>query len=69
MTVVEIIKEYLIKNEFDGIYNPDGECACDIEHLVECGEICDNCTVGYKTKCDCGEHAYHINKINGEVIG
>lgn len=32
-TIIEIIKKYLIDNEFDGLYNEDYECACEMNDL------------------------------------
>ena len=47
ITVKEIIKEYLIKNNYDGLFYP-GECACKIDDLCPCcAEICMNCQPGY----------------------
>lgn len=60
MTVWRIVSEYLIGNGYDGLYNDEGECGCNIENIVECDEIKSNCNPGYQSKCDCGDHLYHI---------
>jgi hypothetical protein len=48
MTIMEIVREYLGKNGFDGLYNP-GECACKKDELMPCDCISDinNCIPGY----------------------
>ena len=49
-----IVKEYVEKNGYDGLWNEDGECGCEISNLVPCGEICSNCKPGFKKYCkDC----------------
>jgi len=48
MNVLEIIKEYLIQNEYDGLYNTAGECACLVENLAPCSESCSDCEPGYR---------------------
>lgn len=67
MNVKEIIKEYLEKNNYDGLFSDD--CCCDIEDLmccfVECIELCEP---GIKMPCtpsECPEGGgcgYHIGE-------
>ena len=60
MNVMEIIKDWLMKNNYDGLFS-DGECACVIRDLMPCCEYSSiHCEPGYKLPCDCGEHDYHI---------
>lgn len=47
-TVIEIIKQHLIDNGFDGLYNEDLECGCELDDLEPCGDIRSDCTAGYK---------------------
>ena len=47
-TVIEIIKKNLIEEGFDGLYNEDLECGCELADLEPCGEIRSDCTAGYK---------------------
>jgi len=47
MNVQEIVREYLKKNEFDGLYN-SWECACGIDDLMPCDEVMPDCMPGYK---------------------
>jgi len=59
MTCSEIIKDYLIKNKFDGLGCE--ACSCDIEDLMPCNEFYGDCKPGYKVSCDCGQGCeFHI---------
>jgi hypothetical protein len=60
MTVKELVATYLREHNYDGLWNPDGECACLASDLCPCGEPMDRCEPGHKTPCDCGEHDWHI---------
>lgn len=55
MNVKQIIRKYLIENNFDGLVNL-GECGCEISDLAPC--MCDSvliCEPAYKGKCVCGD--------------
>lgn len=58
-TVIEIIKQHLIDNEFDGLYNEDLECGCEIADLEPCDALQSDCTAGYKHTCD-KEYDFYI---------
>ena len=62
--VKEIVKEYLIKNKFDGLWSD--ECACEISDLIPCEDSWgfSKCKPGYKFPCpeSCGEHDFHIGE-------
>jgi len=60
MTVADIIRAYLAAHGYDGLWSPDGECACLASDLRPCNEPMGSCRPGYKTPCDCGEHDWHI---------
>ena len=49
-TVLEIVKEYLMKNRFDGLYNKEFGCGCPINNLNPCGDFNSNCTAGYQVE-------------------
>jgi hypothetical protein len=61
-TVKQILEHFLINRGFDGLFNPDGECACEIAELFPCGESFSDCEPGYKVPCDCGDHDFHISR-------
>ena len=46
--VSDIVKEYLDNNGYDGLYSPDGGCACLKEDLQPCGENFCDCVPGIK---------------------
>lgn len=47
MTLIKIVKDYLEKNNYDGLYNPDAECACKKDDLMSCDSIGRDCLPGY----------------------
>jgi hypothetical protein len=50
-TIKEVVERYLLDNEYDGLYNERGECACFIDDLMPCGCDCESCIAGYKFEC------------------
>lgn len=51
LTVIDIVKERLYKDNYDGLFNEDGECACLRDDLAPCGQIYENCMAGHKAPC------------------
>jgi hypothetical protein len=47
--VIDIVKQYLINNGFDGLTWEYGECGCDLSDLMPC-DTPNNCVPGYKWK-------------------
>lgn len=60
MEVIDIVKDYLEQNGYDGLFNSDNECACEVDDLAPCGEMSDYCRAGFKQACNCGDHDWHI---------
>ena len=64
--VCEIVAIWLKENKYDGLYNSDMPCACELSDLIPCGEGMECCQAGYKkefkdNKCGCGENCdWHI---------
>jgi len=52
MTIKEIVKEYLEKNGYDGLYNANGQCACRRNDLFPCQEGFEECSPGYRGACN-----------------
>ena len=50
MTVSEIVKQYLIDNNYDGLYD-EGTCSCLIDDLMPCGIPGADCEPGYRHDC------------------
>ena len=68
MEVSEIVRKYLAENGFDGLWNPDEGCGCELADLAPCGEMESSCCAGYKRPCDCGEgHDYDIGSEKHEA--
>lgn len=63
MDVKQILKEWLTKNGYDGLYYA-GECACSVDDLWPCGEDLSECEPGYLAPCpeSCGCHDWHISR-------
>lgn len=67
MTVIDIVRDYLTANGYDGL--TDNTCGCSLDDLAPCGEWSENamsCVPGYRVPCDCGEDAeykcaFHIS--------
>ena len=53
-TVIEMVKRYLIDNGFDGLYNEELECGCELADLEPCDALQSNCKAGYKHPGDMG---------------
>jgi len=55
-TVKEIVRRYLVKENFEGLFNEDAECACKLDDLITCE--CDfpihECEAGYIIPCEEG---------------
>jgi len=52
MDVKKIVYDYLKKNNYDGLYNIVGGCACKVDDLEYCGEMNSNCKAGIYKNCD-----------------
>ena len=46
-TVLEIIEESLVANGYDGLYNADFKCSCEIGNLEPCWKVHSSCCAGY----------------------
>ena len=71
MNVREIVKEYLEKNGYDGLYSD--ECGCQSNDLMPCDAGNEKCIAGHKVPCDpdsdflaCdGNCDFHIGPMGG----
>lgn len=55
MNITEIIKQYLIDNKYDGLYNPNLNCGCEIinDDLFPCSpDLSHDCRPAYKHTYD-----------------
>lgn len=46
------LDEELKKDGYDGLYCPEGNCACELGDLHPCGEYTEECKPGYKKTYD-----------------
>jgi hypothetical protein len=49
--LMTMVIEWLDQRGYDGLYHPDGGCACEKADIMPCGEPSINCTPGYKVPC------------------
>lgn len=52
--LMDIVVEWLDLHGYDGLFHPDGDCACEKADIFPCGEPSINCQPGYKRPCICG---------------
>lgn len=45
---VEIVREWLIRNGYDGLFTPEHDCGCTVDHLAHCGECPWGCEAGFR---------------------
>ena len=57
MNVNEIVSKFLEVKGYDGIWNPDGECACSVGGFEQCDMSMGDCQPGHKNVCadNCSE--------------
>ena len=65
MTVKDIVREWLVAHDYDGLMSDDGECGCKLDDLAPCsdgGWAASRCEPGYLTTCneECGCGSFHI---------
>lgn len=65
LSVLDMVRERLIADGYDGLYNPVGDCACTHDDLAPCGDMTSDCVAGWKAPCHCGEHDWHISDAKG----
>jgi len=64
--VKKIVRDYLIRHDYDGLVHVDSECGCGIDDLC-ITEHCPNaeCQPAYAVKCNrCGADMYSTGKNN-----
>lgn len=56
MILFDIMKQWIKDNGYDGLFNTEIPCACDLGDFMPCEEPSVNCEPGYRGKdltCDC----------------
>lgn len=60
-TVEDLLNDFFDKHpEYQGLYNPDDDCACGPDDFIPCSSDPLNCCFGVQVPCDCGDHDFHI---------
>jgi len=60
-TVGDLLRDFFDTHpEYNGIYNPHGDCACTVNDLFPCGVDASCCRFGVEVPCDCGDHDSHV---------
>lgn len=60
MTCLDIIKKYLVDNNFDGMAHQATGCGCSVDDLAPCGECnVEECQPARKVPCGDGEFCGH----------
>lgn len=70
--VKDMVREFLEREGYAGLFNENGDCACLARFLAPCDQMSEECEAGYFEECpaDCGEHDFHIcRSIGGESEG
>ena len=59
--VKEIVRRYLIKHGYDGLYSENGQCGCGLDELMDCDSAgVGLCKPGHEVKDPSGEYDFLI---------
>ena len=59
MNVRDIVRDWLKKNDYDGLCHPDRICGCSVDELMPCSfELVPGCVAGHQV--DSSEFDYEI---------
>ena len=52
INALEIVRQYLIANGYDGLVDKEAECSCMLDDLMPCfGDAFTTCEAGHKLDC------------------
>jgi hypothetical protein len=68
LSLKDVVKNALKEQGYDGLFNEDADCACELSDLFPCYSPSAECLAGYKSPCpsSCGEHDWHISATKKE---
>lgn len=66
-TAIEILKDYLQANGYDGLAYPFTDCGCRVCELQPCGEDFSNCVPAYEGEGDDGGWGMYVSKEEAEA--
>lgn len=63
MDIEDVVKEYMLNNNFTGLYNPSMECGCRFSDLAPCDGFQKECAFGLVNWCKfcAGEEVCDVN--------
>jgi len=65
MTVIQILKHWLITTGHYGLVEKYQDCSCSVDNLAPCESPLGSCVAAFKGKCTCGnacDFDVYINK-------
>jgi len=65
--VKEIVRQYIIKHGYDGLYSDLLECGCSLDDLMPCDCNPYECCPGYKVRDPSGEVEFLIASERGDL--
>lgn len=66
-TAIEILKDYLEANGYDGIALPYSDCGCKLCDLQPCGEDFSQCVPAYEGQAKDGHWEMFVHKEDAEA--
>lgn len=62
--IAVIIKEWLVRNNHDGLYNHEYHCSCSVDDVLCCDGKINKCVAAKKAACDCEEKCeFHLKPV------
>lgn len=52
LDVIEMVRERLKSDGYDGLVADGGECACLVDDLAPCSDMKADCSAGHRGPCD-----------------
>lgn len=65
-TIEEMVHEYLIQHDYDGLCYPEDDCGCGLDDLFPCGYSSNKCRAAYACTSPCGrDTVYKLQEEEG----
>lgn len=52
ITIIDLLKKSLASRGFTGVRSPNGDCGCNFDNFLGCGDGYNRCEPGYEWTCD-----------------
>lgn len=66
-TVIDLVKDHLQQNGYDGLALPDGECGCQLRDFQPCGEDFGQCRPAYQGVDQDGHWVMYLSMEDAEA--